>query len=275
MARSIEYWYNEIVGEKNRQPGLAGITSTSKVSTFALLGWVFAFVAFLLDGFFDTHKEEVDNKITSEKPHRSNWYQTLALNFQYGQTFNRDLEKYENAGLTDDQVEAQKIVAQAAVTEVSGRLRIKVAREVDGELSPLSEEQLLAFTSYIEKTKDAGVKINKDSLPADSLKLDIDIFYDPLILRADGSRIDGNAATPVPDATRQYLRQLPFDGEYSNSRLHDQLAQVDGVVLPVVKSALVKFGLYPFQLVDERYIPDGGYLRVADADLTINYRPYV
>jgi hypothetical protein len=275
MARSREYWFNEILGEKAKQTVLDGITSTSRVSVFGALAWVFSFVAWLLDGFFDAHKIEVDGKIKSDKTHRLNWYTSLAKSFQWGQAFNSVLEAYENVGLNADDIKAQKIVAQAATTEVEGRLRIKVAREVGGELAPLTVEQLAAFSGYIERTKDAGVEIAKDSLPPDSLQLNLDIFYDPLMLRADGSRIDGTSKTPIPDAIREYLRSLPFNGEYANSRLHDQLRLVDGVELVVVKSALAKYGLKAFAAIDERYIPDAGYLIAANADLLINYRAYV
>jgi hypothetical protein len=275
MARSIEYWYNECVGEKNRQPGLAGITSTSKLSIFGLLAWVFSFVAWLLDNLFDLHKGECGTLIAAEKAHRPEWYKSLALAFQHGQAFNVVTQKFDNTGLTEAEIEAQKIVAQASVTEVDGRLRMKVARMVDGDFAPLDEEQLAAFAAYMEKAKDFGVNIKKESLPADSLKLDLDIFYNPLVLRADGSRIDGNGSTPVIDAVRQYLRELRFDGEYANSRLNDKLQGVEGVELPVIKSALSKYGSRPYSLIDERYIPDAGYLRLATSDITINYRPYV
>jgi hypothetical protein len=125
------------------------------------------------------------------------------------------------------------------------------------------------------RVKDGGVKLIVDSLPPDSLKLDIDIFYDPLILNDQGQRIDGNANQPVPDAIRAYLKLLPFNGEYANTRLTDKMQSVDGVVLPVIKTAWAKYGLFSFAIIDERYIPDAGYLRLDDANLTINWRAYV
>ena len=134
---------------------------------------------------------------------------------------------------------------------------------------------MTSFGAYIATTKDAGVKIITDSLPPDSLKLNIDVFYNPLVIKSDGSRIDGTTATPVPDAISAYLKNLKFNGEYANTRLEDQIQAVDGIELVNIKLSQAKFGLNPFTGIDEVYIPDAGYLRIANGDLTINYRQYV
>lgn len=275
MARSRDYWFQQILAEKARQPTLDSITSTSKVSTFGAIAFVISFIAFLLDSFFDILRGEVSDKLLKEKAHGPAWYKTLALNFQYGQTFNRDLGKYENIGLTDAQVAAQKVVVQAAVTEVDGSVRIKVVRDVAGDYAPLDAAQKASFDAYIDKGKDAGVKVISDSLPPDSLKLNMEVFYDPLVLKADGSRIDGMASAPVTDEIIEFLKGLPLNGEFANTRLTDRLQQVEGVVFPVIKSSFAKYGLFPFTLIDEKYIPDAGYLRIEPGDLVINYRPYV
>jgi len=150
-----------------------------------------------------------------------------------------------------------------------------VAKQANNLPAQLTAGELAAFSSYIEKLKFEGVKIIKDSLPADNLKLQLDIWFNPLVLRADGTRIDGSANTPVKDGILAYLNALPFNGEYANTKLTDALQNVTGVQLPVIKLAQTKYGLYPYTNVDERYIPDAGYLSIADADLIINYRQYV
>jgi hypothetical protein len=79
----------------------------------------------------------------------------------------------------------------------------------------------------------------------------------------------------VKDRILSYLNQLPFNGEFANTRLVDYLQPLDGIQFPVIKLSQAKHGLYPFINIDEKYIPDAGYLSIADADLVINYRPYV
>jgi len=279
MAHTIQYWYDQIFAEKDRQPALSGITTTSRLSIFGAIAYVFAFMAWLVETMFDEHKAEIIALLAKDRAHIVTWYRTMAREFQYGQTFNRDLGKYENIGLTDEQVEAQKIIVQAAVNEVvingSVEVTIKVVRLVGGDFAPIDDDQHEAMNAYIAKRKDGGVNAIIKSLPADSLKLDLDIFYDPLVLNDSGQRIDGNATAPVKDAINEYLKNLEFNGEYANNRLTDKLQAVDGIVLPVVKTAWAKYGLFTFSIIDERYIPDAGYIRLADADLNIQWRPYV
>lgn len=275
MARTIDYWYQQIITQKNNTTELNGLTSTSKTANYVLWAFIVAVVIAALDNLFDWHKSDVDNELATLKPHGVKWYRDLALRFQYGQELIADSDKYANTGLTADQIAAQKIITQAAVTEIDGKLRIKIVKLVDGDYAQLNGDEMTAFAAYISATKDAGVKITNDSLPPDSLKLSIDVFYNPLVLKSDGSRIDGNAATPAPDAINGYLKNLKFNGEFSNMRLVDQLQGVDGVELATIKLSQAKYGLFPFTGIDEIYIPDAGYLRISPGNLTINYRQYV
>ncbi|MFS2189807.1 hypothetical protein ACCC92_24235 [Mucilaginibacter sp. Mucisp84] len=275
MARTIDYWYQQIITQKNNTPELSGLTSTSKTANFSLWAFIVAVAIAALDNLFDLHKSNVDDELATLKPHGLKWYRDLALRFQYGQELIADSDQYANTGLTTEQIAAQKIITQAAVTEIDGKLRLKVVKLVNDDYAQLSTDEMTALLAYVASTKDAGVKVTTDSLPPDSLKLSIDVFYNPLVLKGDGSRIDGEVQTPVPDAIATYLKNLLFNGEYSNMRLVDQLQQVDGVALATIKLSQAKYGLFPFSNIDEVYIPDAGYLRIATGDLTINYRQYV
>ncbi|MDP1812328.1 MAG: hypothetical protein Q8K66_13080 [Sediminibacterium sp.] len=275
MATSIQAIYESILAEKANHPELDVLNSSSKTAIYKLWAYVTAVCIWAHEKLWDAFKTEVDTKIQDQKVGKTRWYRDKALSFQYGQNLPSNSDVYDNTGLTDAQVLVLKIIKYASVTEIDGKLRIKVAKQVAGLPAQLSIDELTAFSFYVEKIKFSGVKINKDSLPADNLKLLIDIWYDPLVLKSDGSRIDGLVVNPVKDAIKGYLNQLPFNGEYANTRLTDYLQKVDGVGLPVIKSAQAKYGLLAFAGIDEKYIPDAGYLTIADADLTINFREYV
>lgn len=277
MARNINIIYQDILNQKALQPDLAGITTTSRTGIFNLIAYIVAASIWTLENLFDFHKTEVNETIATKTPHRLRWYRDKALGFQYGQNLKADSEIYENIGLSPAQIQAQKIVTQAAVTEIDGRLRIKVAKGIN--LTELTAPELLSFANYISKIKDAGVKIICDSLPPDDLKLIIDIWYNPLVLLPNGQRIDAASNNPVKDAIKAYLKNLPFNGEYANTKLADALQAVDGVVYPHILSAQAKYGLFPYTEIDEKYIPDAGYLRLPpDSDLVnyiVNFRAYV
>lgn len=275
MAQTVDYWYNQIITKVYGDAVLSDLDHTSAVADYKLWAYIIAYVAWTIDVLFDLRAAEVSAVIDTKKPHRLTWYRDLALRFQYGQALIPDTDQYLNVGLDATQIAAQQIITQAAVEEnTDGSMRIKVVKLVDNDYAQLDGAEMLAFKAYIADTKDAGVRINIDSLPPDALKLVIDIFYDPLVLDSTGARIDGNATEPVKDAIKAYLKALKFNGEFAKTRLSDQLQTVDGVVLVGILSTQSQYGIRPFTEIDERVIPDAGYLRVTDDGFTINYRAY-
>ena len=277
MARTINEIYGAMLADKASRSDLDGLTSTSRVAVWSNLFWIVAAIVWTLEVLFDKHKAEVADTLANLTPGKAKWYRQLALDFRLGQNLDSN-GNYDDTGLTETQIADMKIIKYASVTEIDGKLRMKVAKQVANkpvELTTGVGSEMIAFASYIEQLKYAGVKIIKDSLPPDSLKLEIDIWFNPLVLRSDGQMVDGSAATPVPDGIESYLNDLPFNGEYANTRLVDYLQKLPGVVLPVIRVAQAKYGLFPFTSIDEKYIPDAGYLEITTPYLTINYREYV
>ncbi|MFB0498715.1 hypothetical protein ABID99_004952 [Mucilaginibacter sp. OAE612] len=275
MAQTIEYWNGQIISKVNSDETLAALDHTSAVADFKLWAYIVAFVAWTVDVLFDLRAAEITDTLATKKPHTLNWYRELALRFQYGQTLLQDTDQYLNSGLSDTQIAAQKIISQAAVTEnTDGSVRMKVVKQAGGDYRQLSDDEKLAFSAYVFDTKDAGVRVHVDSLPPDDLKLVLDVYYDPLVLDGVGARIDGNGDTPVIDAVNAYLQNLRFNGEFAKTRLMDQLQAVEGVELVGILSAQSRYGIRPFSEIQERLIPDAGYLRVIEDGFTINYYPY-
>jgi hypothetical protein len=282
MARTI----NEIFADKmNRVAADATLgpllTSTSKVAIYRLLLYISAVCDWTLETLHDLFKKEVNETIASLKPHSPQWYAEKAKAFQYGYNLNGETDGYDNIGLTDSQIEASKIVAYAAVVEQPStaiRIRIKVAKKIGDDLGPLTTPELNALRSYFQRIKDAGVKLGRNgeaitSGVADSLMLALRVKYVPLVLNSDGERIDGQDNTPAQRAIRAYLENLPFNGVFSVAKLEDAIQKVDGIDDVKIDQVLTRYGLLPFTTVDIDYIPDSGYLRIADADLSIQFIP--
>ena len=278
MANTINYYYQQIITQKQNTSELNVLDSTSSVSNFNLWAYIVATVMMILDNLFTLHRQEVDNDLATLKPHGLSWYQALALRFQYGQDTIPDSDQYANTGLSAAQIAAQLIIAQAAVTEVSTAtsigLRVKVVSENAGAYAVLTTDQLTAFTAFMNLQKDAGVNIIAQSLPGDGLKNAIQLFYDALILKSDGSRIDGTSSTPVLDGYNAYLQSLPYNGEYSNTALSNYLQTVSGVVLVNITLAQAQYGSLPYTNIDELYVPDGGYLTPASGYPILTFTPY-
>ncbi|WP_165026838.1 nucleotidyltransferase [Dysgonomonas sp. ZJ279] len=222
---------------------------------------------------FDRHRIEVNEIIANLKPHTARWYANKSKDFQFGDTLPPDSDTYDNTDRTPEEIAASRIVSYSAVVERDNKVVIKVAKDKGNDLAELDNIELPAFKEFIARVKDAGVAVEIISAPADQLKLSLDIYYDPLILNAQGQRLDGVSTTPVADGLRAYLRVLPFNGQLVMAFVVDALQQIDGVVIPHIVSAAYKYGDLDWLNISVKYQPYAGYLRIADADLTINYIP--
>lgn len=281
MARSIKDIQNTITTQYVSEMAAIGRTvdpsNWSKTNVEQLIIFVFASAAFVLESLFDVLRSEVDTTISQLKPHSIRWYAAKAKLYQHGYALPSGSDVYDNTGISDADIAASKIVTYAAVVEqvnAYGRvsLRIKLATDDGNDLTSLSGAQLAGVKEYFQRVKDAGVALTIDSLPADNLKIQIEIAYDPLILNAQGARLDGTDSDPVGNTIREYLKNLPFNGTFVLAYLTDEMQSVDGVVIPTILGAQTKYGNRDYESVNVKYNPDAGYLRIYDdADLLITY----
>ena len=261
MARTIKQIQQQIIDEKNANPVLGPLlTSTSMVAVWRLWTYITAVCHWTLESLFDAHKAEVNGIIATQKPHTLQWYVTMAKRFQFGDTLPDDSDTY-NPISTDSGV---LIVEYAAAIELLNTVRIKVAKVVGGVLAPLSGGELAAFTAYMARVKDAGVQLLLTSGEPDNLKLQVAIYYDPLVLDASGERLDGTGTTPVKDAINTFLSDLPFNGLFILNRMIDAIEKVEGVTIGVVLSAEANYAATPYVPIMVEYIPDAGYLILDD-----------
>lgn len=274
MARTVSEIEQYIISQKEIQPELAGLTSSSRTSLWGRMVYIMALAIYSLEKLLDIFKIEVDETISKLKPHSLRWYAEKSKLFQYGYDLLPETDYYDNSNLTDDQVQNSRIISYAAVIELTRGLRIKVAKTAGTDLGPLDSQELDSFIAYMKEVKDAGVKLNITSTNADSLLLDIKIIFDPLVINSLGQRIDGTSLTPVPDAIRKHLRNLPFNGVFSVQKMVDAIQAVEGVVDLNVNQVQSKYGALPFTSVNISVVPDSGYLRIDDADLTLTYQAY-
>lgn len=271
MARTLNDIQSEIIDNIRSYPVLSALGNSAS-SIWRLIVYIISYAAWTLEVLFDLHSTEVSSIIADMKPHTARWYATKAKLFQFGSDLIPDSDQYDNTDKTDEEIAASRIVAYSAVVELERKLLIKVAKEED-DLGPLDGVELKAFSEYISRIKDAGVQTEIISEPADNLRLSIDIYYNPLVLDALGQRLDGTNQTPVADAIRAYLKNLPFNGQLVLAFLTDAMQAVDGVVIPHLPLAEYRYGELEYRPIDVIYQPNARYIRIADEDLDINYIP--
>ena len=288
MARQISEIYNELVLEKQNftqlnalQPNidssqtlLNDLNTSSKVAVWRLIFFVVAVGIWSLENIFDIHKTWIENRAKEIIPGNIPWYAKQAKDFQNGDTLVYLDNVYKYATIN----EANKIIKLVAVSEGGGKILIKVAKLISNLPEQLTTPELEAFAYYVNKIKFAGITVLVVSRPADLLKISYRIYYDPLLLNSNGEFISNNSIKPVEDVINEFIKNIPFDGIFSFTTLTDKIKAISGVINPIYELGEVKFGAFPYQILSDNYIPNGGYLKIDEVfplENTIQYLPYL
>jgi len=268
MARSIQDIQQLIYAQKAQEPALENLNSTSKVAMWRLWVYIISVAIWSLEKLFDLHRTDIDKRLTELKPHTARWYRSKALAFQYGFGLSFDSDKYNNQWLTEEQIEASKIIKYSAVVESKneGRLIVKIAGEQGDTLQPITDAQRQSFEAYLQEIKDAGVRLSVVNYQPDILHLQMKIIYDPLVLDSNGQSIT-KATKPVEETIISYLKRLPFNGELVLAHLIDALQQAEGVKIPHLVLAQSKNitsggGYGAFETIEISKIPTAGYFTI-------------
>lgn len=200
--------------------------SFSAVSLESILFYIIAACCHVLEVFFDSHKADVDGKISQAVVASVPWYYKMARSFQYGDAlvFDEATQQYRYTAVD----ETRQAVKYAAVRDMGTSVQILVAGDKDGTPEPLSDSVLTSFIHYMDRVKVAGVVLGVQSLRPDSLMISARVYVDPLVIGTDGRRIrDGSR--PVEDAVLGYLRGIVYGGTFNKTRLVDAIQAVEGV----------------------------------------------
>lgn len=241
--------------------------SNSKVAVWRVWVWVIAFAIWI-------HEKIVNQNALNSRPHNVPWYREQVFAFLDGLqlVWINGQHSYDLTNIND--VEARKIIKRTAVLESNdGELVIKIATESGGELVPLSAPQLVRFTEYMNLIKDAGNRLRIINQSADLLKLTITAYVDVAIIDLETGRllnVDGDVY-PVKDAVNEYLANLDFNGAFYRTFLQSTIEKATGVKLPLVTELQWKFADLDFQPFTEIKIPQAGYFKIDELDLTIIY----
>lgn len=244
---------------ESSQKLLSDLTSTSKVARWRLIFWVVAVAIY-------THEVIVLNLLNRRKEYNALYYQRRAFEFQYGDPLVLKDGKHVYASID----ESKRIIKRCSVTEApDSRIILKVAKENGGVIMPLSNIEKTAFNAYVALVKVFGIKYLVVSESADTMQFGAEIFYDPLVLNADGSLISNPAVFPVENTIKNFITNLPFDGIFYLASLIDAIQRTEGVVNVVENTCDVKYGLYPYDSVlnmqGRSYNPNSGYLNISSA----------
>lgn len=264
----------------------------SVVSLESIMFYCFAFCAWVLGSLFVDHVAECNDLIANKKPGSLKWYRDKGLAFRYGRALVPDEDYYDLAGIDPESISGELVVKFCVAVEFQGRVYIKVAGGTDANKTPLDSAIETALNEYYKEINFAGVKIGNGidnephvtNLEADHFKASFDIYYNPMILGADGIRIS-DGVDIVRNTIKNYVQSgIPFNGEYRNSLLVDELQKIEGVVIPeLLESATVTHEVYledtvnvQWNAISAKCLPKSGYFKVYnDDDLVLVFKPYM
>ena len=240
----------------------------NSVSVENLLLYVVACSIYVLEGLLESHKTEVEAEIDEMMPHRPKWYRDKALAFMKDMVLSGDSDQYDTSDMSEQDIAAAHVVRYAAATESADAslLTIKVAGEEGGELCPLDSETEVQLLAYLQEVKDAGVPLRLVNQPADLFSCEVNIYYDAMLTAA-------SVQEKCRKAIEGYIRNLPFNGEYTNMGLVDALQAVTGVKVVHFGHAVVQVDNESTPTpVEARHRPAAGYMTTDS--VTINMIVY-
>lgn len=227
----------------------------SKASVESVLFYIFATAAWVLENLFDEHKKEVTTRIEEILPHRPKWHRDKVLKFMKNKALITDTDEYDTEGMTEDDITAARVVKHAVATENKDAsiLTVKVAGENGGKRCQLDEETETQLAAYIAEVKDAGVRINLINNVPDVFNCEVDIYYDPMLLPE-------GVETACRETIKEYIENMPFNGEYTNMALVDELQKIEGAKIVEFKGATTAANSETtITPINARYIPVAGY----------------
>ena len=208
-----------IENEKQVQSALVGITSTSKVSVWATLKYVFASLFEIYNGQAARWQSEIEALVATRRWATVGWYVEMARKYQHGDMLVINADATYSYATTDT---TKQVIAQAAIDVVDRELRLKVAGLSGGELAKVPDEVMLSFKPYIEQIKRPGTIVRYTNADADLLRISLKIWF-------DGELIEATLLTAIKTAVKTYLKSVVFNGQFSVTKLIDHLQAVAGV----------------------------------------------
>jgi len=252
----------------------------SRTNILNIIAFIVATAMWTHEVIFDDHKADTDEDLRNQKVHTLQWIEQKALAFQYGHTLPDIIEKeedtYDNTNRTEEEVEAAKVVKKVSVNKLPADdeydIEMKIAgADEDGNLIQLSndpaEPYYDAFKAYCNKVLDAGVYYKFINRVADKLKLEVRVYYDPLILNSTGNPLTGGDSEPIRETVAEYLKTgIDFNGIFVLNDLTDKLQQVNGADIPEITNAQYEAQDGSFLPLVTRHQPFSGYFTTAETE---------
>ena len=265
MAREINEILNDMIAQKESEPSLSGLTSTSLVSVWRNIFYICAVAIKFIEDLFDVLKSDVEARRLEIPVGVLPWYASESLLYQFG-----DSLVFADGRLDYLVIDTDKYIVDLAAAAIeNGVIVIKAAKLTNGVAEPLSSSELSGFTQYWKEKRFAGESIAIISQNPDLLKAEYRITYDAQLLSPSGESLLTPGTFPVEDAINTFIQSFQsenFAGNMQIMKLTDAIQVASGVLNAVATGIEAKpdGGTYTDILIQpsQIYNARAGYMKV-------------
>ncbi len=226
MSRTIKDIYNEAVKERNKRLELAEFSNDSKLSIMNGITWTFAAVIYSFETLLDVFTLDISTAINSRVNGTPLFYVNALLQYQKGDelTVREDGLAFGYSEID----ETKRIISQVSYSESSSdvnldnKLILKVAQGEKGHLSPVAGDDLVLITSYLNKIKFAGTRIEVTSSEGDVLIPKLSVYYDGAIRETEIYDL-------IEEKLNDYLMTIDFDSSIYVSKIIEAIKNAEHV----------------------------------------------
>lgn len=226
MARTINEIYKGIIVEKDKRLELSDIQSDSKVSIFNGIAWTVAAAIYSFETIMDVFTVDMNNALQERINGTPSYYVNSLLKYQHGDKLKI---REDGLGFGYEKVdETKRIVTQASYQEDSNeqsldtKLILKVATGTNGKLSPLTSDQLMMVTSYVNQIKFAGTTIEVVSRKGDIIIPRLTVYH-------DGALPEETMRSNIDDALNSFIMETKFNSAIYVSNIVNCLMSIEHV----------------------------------------------
>ena len=251
---------NEIIAEiKDKvkgQPSLVGLDTTKKSSVFGSIIASFANVLHGTEKIFAAVRDDIVDRIDTQKAGTAGWYILKLKQFQLGDQVNE-------FGLYDKEDKSKRIISGAAIESLNSELILKV-RKKGGTLLTRDEDSKLR--DYINDFKFAGTQTQLRNVKGDEIDFSLVVAYN---ISVTTSQV---VETKIKEALGKFFNNIDFDGYLIINKMIDAIQTVEGVVSIILKDngVYVKSDGGTRQLQKGTHRPYAGYYKYDPSKVTIS-----
>lgn len=270
MSRTIQQVYEQIVKERNKRLELSEFSSNSKLSIMNSIAWTVAAAIHSFETLLDVFAIDISEVINNRVNGTPTFYVNAALQFQKGDEL---MVREDGLAFGYANIDTTKcIVTQASYSESSSdvnldsKLIIKVATGESGNLHAIPREDLTLLTSYMNKIKFMGTRIEVTSSEGDVLIPRVSVYY-------DGSILESEVYDNIEEKINNLMAEIKFDSTVYISNIIEAIRSAEHITdVYVDTNAVPQQGIFlaaynsdgaitPMQKVERMTFTTSGYLK--------------